>query len=237
MRVAESLISTHTTRRILKVAVFIASLSPFLFEAWSALTDRLGPHAYRIIINDTGRWSLWFITLTLALTPLRRVTSVHELVRYRRMLGLFAFFYSVIHTLTYVAFDRVAGLDLPVGSDAAATVAALTVSTVRDIWDKPFLATGFAAFALMVPLAGTSTSGMIRRLGGATWRRLHRLIYVVAAASLLHHWWPLSDRFRVDQFAVLIGLSLASRAAWLLARSSHVPAVQARPVRQSSSSI
>lgn len=184
--------------------------------------NRLGPHAYRIIIQDTGKWTLWFISFTLMLTPLRRMTSAHGLVRYRRMVGLFAFFYAAIHTLIYVVFDRVAGLDLPAGGHAWPTIGALTVSTVRDIWNKPFLATGFIAFVLMVPLALTSTSGMIRRLGGATWRRLHRLIYVVAIASLLHHWWPLNDRFRVDRFGVLIGLSLAARAPWLRARSSHL---------------
>jgi methionine sulfoxide reductase heme-binding subunit len=218
--------------RALKPAVFIASLSPFLFDACAAITNRLGPHAYRVIIEDTGRWSLWFITLTLALTPLRRLTSAHGLVRYRRMLGLFAFFYGAVHTLTYVVFDRVAGLDVPLGADASSTIGALTLSTVYDIWDKPFLATGFVAFVLMVPLAATSTSGMIRRLGGTTWRRLHQLIYVVAIASLLHHWWPLTDRFRVDRFGLLIGMSLLARAVWLRARPSHAPPATARPVRQ-----
>jgi len=223
------MISTPTTRRVLKSAVFIASLSPFLFDACSALTGRLGPHAYRVIIQDTGKWSLWFITLTLALTPLRRLTSAHGLVRYRRMVGLFAFFYGAMHTLTYVVFDRVAGLDLPLDSDASSTIGALTVSTVHDIWDKPFLAIGVAAFVLMVPLAGTSTSGMIRRLGGTTWRRLHRLIYVVAIASLLHHWWPLTDHFRVDRFGVLIGISLVARGVvWLRARRHTSVGVSAR---------
>jgi sulfoxide reductase heme-binding subunit YedZ len=216
----------------LKPAVFVASLSPFLFDACAAVMNRLGPHAYRVIIDDTGTWSLWFITLTLALTPLRRLTSAHGLVRYRRMLGLFAFFYGTIHALTYLVFDRVAGLDVPVGADASSTIGAQTVSTRHDIWDIPILATGVVAFVLMVPLAVTSTSGMIRRLGGTTWRRLHRLIYVVAVASLLHHWWPLTDRFRIDRFGVLIGVSLVARAAWLRARPSHVPPGTARPVRQ-----
>jgi len=218
----------RVTRRLLKPVVFIASLSPFLFDAGAAVMNRLGPHAYRVIIEDTGTWSLWFITLTLVLTPLRRLTSAHGLVRYRRMMGLFAFFYGAVHTLTYVVFDRFAGLDVPSDADASSTIGALTVSTVRDIWDKPFLAMGFVAFVLMVPLAGTSTSGMIRRLGGTTWRRLHRFIYVVAMASLLHHWWPLTDRFRVDRFGLLIGMSLLARAAWLRAPPSHVPRVPAR---------
>jgi methionine sulfoxide reductase heme-binding subunit len=231
------MISPYTTRRILKPAVFIASLSPFLFDACSAVMNRLGPHAYRVIIVDTGNWSLWLITLTLAVTPLRRLTSAHELVRYRRMIGLFAFFYGAIHTLTYLVFDRVAGLDLPAGADASSTIRALTVSTVRDILDKPFLALGLAAFVLMVPLAFTSTPGMIRRLGGARWRWLHRLIYVVAIASLLHHWWPLTDRFRVDRFGVLIGMSLIARAVWLRGRSSRVPLAQPHSVQQPSSSV
>lgn len=215
-------------RAVLKPAVFAASLVPFLFDVVAVATNRLGPHPYRIIIQDSGEWTLWFLAFTVVLTPLRRVTSAHWLVRYRRMLGLFSFFYAAVHTLTYVVFDRLAVVDASGGGDMTSVVGALVVSTARDVWDKPFLAIGVLAFALMVPLAVTSTSAMIRVIGGANWRRLHRLVYVVAIASLLHHWWPLGDRFHADRYGLLIGAALAARLAWFARRRTHMRAAVER---------
>ena len=204
---------TRTARFVLKPIVFAASLAPLALDAWTMVRRFPDPHPYRMLVTDTGVWTLWFIGFTLALTPLRRLTSWHWLTMFRRMFGLFAFFYATLHTLVYLAYYPVAELDPSIGLMSVAGVAGVTSLAVRDIFGKPFLAIGVAAVAVMAPLAATSTSGMIRRLGGRSWRRLHRLVYAAAILSLLHHWWPLGDRFRVDGYTLLIGLSLAYRAA------------------------
>lgn len=205
----------HIARVVGKPAVFAACLSPMVFEAIDAYHHRLGNDPYRSIIRDTGVWSLWLLCCVLALTPARRLTSWTWLTMFRRMLGLFAFFYGALHTLTYLLFDRFAGLDFSGSPGAFSMMAALTADTVRDVASKPFLLIGTAAFAAMVPLAATSTPGMIRRVGGRRWRRLHRAVYAVAVLSLLHHWWPLADRFHVlDRYAILIVPALAYRAWW-----------------------
>jgi sulfoxide reductase heme-binding subunit YedZ len=218
------IMSAHTRRTVLKLAVFIASLSPLALDVFAFVGHHLGRDPYRAVIRDTGVWSLWFLCFTLALTPLRRATAWHELVRFRRMLGLFAFFYGTVHTLAYVVFDRVAGLALPDGLVSWSAAAELTASTARDVWEKPFLAIGLAAFVAMVPLAATSTSEMIRRVGGQRWRQLHRLVYAVAVGSLIHHWWPLPDRLRVDIYGLLIGASFLFRIGWAYRGSMRIPA-------------
>jgi sulfoxide reductase heme-binding subunit YedZ len=136
------------------------------------------------------------------------------------MLGLFAFFYGTIHFLTYLLFDRFSWLDFPNGLVSWTAAADFTRSTGRDILARPFLAIGFAAFLVMAPLAVTSTPGMIRRLGGRRWRRLHRFVYVAAVTGLLHHWWPLADRLRLDAYGLFIGTSIAFRIYWARMRTS-----------------
>lgn len=205
----------HTVRVVLKPAVFIACLTPVAFEVTDFVHHQLGNDPYRSIIRDTGAWSLWLLGFTLALTPVRRITSWNSVAMFRRMLGLFAFFYAALHTLTYVVFDRFAGLEYA-GHPGALSILAMLVSyTGQDIAHKAFLLIGTAAFMAMLPLAATSTPGMIRRVGGRQWRWLHRAVYPVAMLSLLHHWWPLADRFRVvDRYAVVIVPSLAFRVWW-----------------------
>jgi methionine sulfoxide reductase heme-binding subunit len=201
------------TRRILKSAIVVAGLLPIAFDISAVLRHRLGPDPYRALMTDSGVWCLWFLAFTLGVTPFRRLTWLAAVATLRRTLGLLAFFYATLHAALYVVFDRYAGLDDDGG--LVSTVMALTISTARDIATKPFLAIGVVAFAAMIPLAATSTRPMARHLGGKRWRMLHRLVYGVAIASLLHHWWPLASRFHLaDRFALVIVPSLLLRVLW-----------------------
>ncbi len=199
------------TRRIWKPLVFAASLSPVAFMAWDALT-KINASPFNAIVRNTGFWSLRFLCLTLAITPLRWLTGWHSLVKFRRMLGLFGFFYAAVHTAAYVVFDCVAKLDVPARA-VPSTAAVHTLSAIGADLVRPFFAIGLAAFVLMTPLAATSTVGMIRRLGGRRWQALHRLAYPAAVASVLHTYWPLTARApRYALFLCIIFLLRVGRA-------------------------
>jgi len=192
----------------LKPAVFAASLAPLAWLAWGAARGALGANPIETITHETGTWTLRFLVATLAVTPLRRLSGRNELIRYRRMLGLFAFFYACLHLLTYVWLDQFfdwAGM-------------------VKDVAKRPFITAGLSAFALLVPLAVTSTAGMIRRLGGRAWRRLHRLAYAAAAMGVVHYWWLVkADTRRPRNYAVILAALLLIRL-WVYAKarlSSH----------------
>ena len=163
------------TRWLLKPVVFVASLAPAVYLGlqvlkalgyltWSAVAD-LSANPLSDVTNGTGDWTIRFVCIALAVTPVRRLTGWNTVIRFRRMLGLFAFFYATLHFLTYVGLDRLAGLDFPNGIVSFTTVRLLTVSIAADIYKRPFITIGFTGFVLMVPLALTSTAGMIRRLG------------------------------------------------------------------------
>src|SRR5436309_10344575 len=156
--------SERTIRFVLKPIVFIVSLGPVAWLVWAALTGNLSANPLSDLTNETGVWTLRFLCITLAITPLRRMTGWNSLIRFRRMLGLFAFFYGTLHFLTYVIVDRFAGLDFPDGIVAWRTLRDLAVSVGQDIAKRPFITVGFTGWTLMVPLALTSTAGMIRRL-------------------------------------------------------------------------
>jgi sulfoxide reductase heme-binding subunit YedZ len=144
-------------------------------------------------------------------------------IRFRRMLGLFAFFYGSLHLLTYLLADRLASLDLPAGIVAWQTVGALANATLPDVLKRPFITVGFASWLCMLPLALTSTAGMIRRLGGRRWQLLHRLTYVAAAAAVLHYWWLVkADVRRPETYALVVGLLFIFRA-WWWGRSARAP--------------
>ena len=149
-----------TTTKVLKSIAFVAALGPAAYLAYGVFADALGANPIDAITDETGTWTLRFLVLTLLVTPLRRTTGWNALVRYRRMLGLFAFFYGTLHFLTYIWLDQF----FDVGE------------IVKDIAKRPFITVGFTAFVLMVPLALTSTAGWIRRLGGRKWNLLHRLV-------------------------------------------------------------
>jgi sulfoxide reductase heme-binding subunit YedZ len=155
-----------------KLIVFVAALYPLARIVLLGATDGLGANPIEFITRSTGLWTLVYLCITLAITPARRLTGVNALLRFRRMLGLYAFFYAVLHFTTYLWFDK--------WFDAAAIV--------KDIGKRPFITVGFAAFVLLIPLAVTSPKAMVRRLG-RRWQTLHRAIYVIATLAILHFWW------------------------------------------------
>src|SRR5215470_20008699 len=181
--------SDRVVRFAVKPIVFAASLGPFAWLVWAALTGNLSANPLSDLTNETGVWTLRFVCITLALTPLRRLTSWNWAIRFRRMTGLFAFFYGSLHFLTYVIADRFAGLDFPDGIVAVSTLRNLAKSVGEDIYKRPFITIGFTAWLTMLPLALTSTAGSIRRLGGRRWNRLHRLVYLTATLGVVHYWW------------------------------------------------
>lgn len=155
-----------------KVLVFINSLIPLILLLLDVYRRNVGPNPLDFVTKTTGMLTLVFLTLTLAITPLRKIFGLNMLVKFRRMLGLFAFFYGSLHFLTYIWFDRLFNI----------------TSTVQDIARRPFILVGLTGFLLMVPLAATSTNQMIKRLGGRRWAKLHRLIYLSGVAGVLHFW-------------------------------------------------
>ncbi len=196
---------------VLKPAVFLAGLGPAAWLVYAALTGNLSVNPLEDITHETGLWAIRFICVTLAVTPLRRISGWNDVIRFRRMLGLFAFFYGTLHFLIYIIADRFAALDFPDGIVAWSTVRNLAASVGEDIYKRPFITIGFTAFVCMVPLALTSTAGMIRRLGGRRWRALHRLIYVTGVAAVVHYWWLVKadvtdPRFYAIIVAVLLGI-------------------------------
>lgn len=196
----------------IKPLVFLASLGPATWLVWAALTGNLSANPLSDITNETGVWALRFVCITLAMTPLRRLTGWNGVIRFRRMTGLFAFFYGTLHFLTYVIADRFAGLDFPDGIVAWSTLRNLAASVGEDIYKRPFITIGFTAWLTMVPLAVTSTAGMIRRLGGRRWNLLHRLVYATAIAGVVHYWWLVkADISRPRIYALVVALLLGFR--------------------------
>lgn len=179
----------------LKAALFAVCLLPLARLLWLALNDGLGANPIEFVTRSTGTWTLVALLVTLAVTPLRRLTGWTALIRYRRMLGLYAFFYASLHFLTYLWWDQF--------FDWAAIG--------KDVVKRPFVTAGFTAFVLMVPLAITSTDAMMRRLG-RRWRSLHRLVYAVAVAAVIHYIWLVKkDLTQPMLFAAVLALLLALR--------------------------
>lgn len=188
--------SARLIRFVIKPAVFAASLGPLGVLVFGAFTGGLGANPIEAITHGTGDWTLRFLLLTLAVTPLRTLTRWNPLVRFRRMFGLFAFFYASLHLLTYVWLDKFFSWR----------------EIARDIPRRPFITMGFLAFVVLVPLAATSTAGMIRRMGGRAWRRLHRLVYLSAIAGVVHYWWLVkADVSRPRLYAMALAVLLGSR--------------------------
>jgi sulfoxide reductase heme-binding subunit YedZ len=160
-------------KRMVKPAVFLVCLVPAALLAYNFFSGNLSFNPIDDLTGVTGRWTLRFLLITLAVTPARRLTGFNPLVRFRRMMGLFTFFYALLHVSVFVVFDFF--------FDFAAML--------RDIPQRPFITAGFIAFASMAPLALTSTNGWIRRLGGKRWQMLHRLVYVSGVAGAVHYFW------------------------------------------------
>lgn len=207
-------------RWVVKPIVFLAALVPFAYLAWRAYNGNLTADPLTKVTNDTGIWTLRFVVLTLALTPVRRLTGWNALVRFRRMIGLFAFFYGSLHFLTYLVGDRFASLDFPDGFVALSTVRNLLASIWEDIAKRPYITVGFIAFVSMIPLALTSTKGWIRRLGGRSWQRIHRLVYLTGIAGVTHYWWRVkADTSNPAVYALIVALLLGFRLALSLKKS------------------
>ena len=195
--------------------MFLAALGPFFYLVWAALTGNLSANPLADLTNETGVWTLRFVALTLAITPLRKITGWNTFIKFRRMVGLYAFFYGTLHLLTYVIADRFAGLDFPDGMLALSTVRNLAKSVGQDIYKRPFITIGFSTWLSMAPLAVTSTAGWIRRLGGKRWNRLHRLVYLTATLGVLHYWWLVkADVSRPLTYGAVVGTLLAARVFW-----------------------
>ena len=204
----------------MKLLVFAAALVPFAHLIWRGFNGGLTADPLVEITNQTGLWTLRFVVITLAITPIRRVTGWNPIIRFRRMLGLFAFFYSVLHFLTYLVGDRFASLDFPDGFVAWSTLVNLLASIWEDVAKRPYITVGFIAFVTMIPLALTSTTGWIRRLGGRNWQRLHRLIYATGIAGVLHYLWRVkADTLHPLVYAGIVSLLLCYRLALAFRKS------------------
>ena len=170
---------TQQRRWVFKPIVWILCLAPLGLLIYDGFTDNLTANPIEKITNTTGIWTLRLIVATLAITPLRWLTGINQLVNYRRLIGLFAFFYGTIHFIIYVVTTFfIEGFS---NFDASGLGA--------DLVERPYITAGFTAFVLMIPLAITSTAGWIRRMGGKKWNLLHRLIYITALAAVLHYFW------------------------------------------------
>jgi sulfoxide reductase heme-binding subunit YedZ len=181
-----------------KPLVFLLCLTPFALLLWRALAGGLGPNPVEEVIHVTGSWALRLLLATLAVTPLRRLTGWPWLVRFRRMLGLFVFFYAALHFSAYLVLDRALVWD----------------DIVADLTERPYIMVGFAALVLLVPLAATSTRGWVRRLG-RRWQTLHRAVYVIAVLGVLHFLWLVkADTLEPLIDGAVLALLLAFRVPW-----------------------
>jgi methionine sulfoxide reductase heme-binding subunit len=202
-----------TVVRGLKVLVFLACLGPASVLLWKGFHEQLGANPVDVITRSTGRWTLTFLLITLAVTPLRKLSSSPWVVRFRRMLGLFAFFYGSLHLMTYIWLDKFFDVH----------------AMLHDIAKRKFITAGMTAWSLLLPLALTSTAGWIRRLGGKRWQRLHRLIYFSATAGVIHFIWLVkADLRRPLTYGAILATLLAYRgASWLATRTRSRALAQA----------
>jgi methionine sulfoxide reductase heme-binding subunit len=194
---------------VAKPLVFLICLIPFAWLVFRVITQDLGANPQEALIRATGDWTLRFLCIVLAVTPLRTISNTPQLARFRRMLGLFVYFYVVIHLLSYSWFDM--------GFDVA--------DIAKDIYKRPFILVGFAAFVLLTPLALTSFNRAIKTLGAKRWQLLHKLVYVIAGLGILHFFWMRSgknDFNEVFVYAAILGVLLGWRVVqWLKKRQKN----------------
>jgi len=187
-----------------KLVVFLLCLSPLAYLGWRAYRGELTANPVEFIQHFTGDWTLRFLLITLCITPLRKLLNLPDLIRFRRMLGLFAFSYVCLHFLTYIGPDQAFNLG----------------GMWKDVAKRPFVTVGFLGFLLLIPLALTSTKGWIRRLGGKRWQALHRLIYVIALCGVVHYYWLVKSDHRLP---LLYGAFLAMLLLYRLGNSLLKP--------------
>jgi methionine sulfoxide reductase heme-binding subunit len=196
---------------LLKIVVWALCLSPVSLLAWKGTHDLLGANPLSVITLSTGHWTLYLLLITLSISPLRKITRMNWLIRFRRPLGLFAFFYGCLHLMTYLWFDKFFDVH----------------EIVKDIYKRPFITAGMTAWLLMFPLALTSTAASIRWLGGKRWQALHRLAYASAIAAVVHFWWLVKrDLTRPEIMAAILVALLGFRIVERI--------VSARPARANS---
>ena len=187
----------------IKGAVFVLALVPLLRMVYLTVTGQL-VDPLEFITRGTGDWTLYFLCMVLAVTPLRKLSGWNWLIKLRRMLGLYVFFYGFLHFMTFLWFDHFFDLQ----------------EMWKDVLKRPFITVGFTAFVLLIPLAVTSTNGMIKRLGGKRWQWLHKLVYVLAPLAILHFWWMKAGKHNFTQpiiFGSVLGLLLLARLYWWVA--------------------
>ena len=195
----------------IKSVLFVLALVPVALLAWNTIAGRF-VEPLEAITRGTGDWVLYLLCITLAITPLRRLTGWNWVLKLRRMAGLFAFFYACLHFLAFLWFDHFFDL----------------AEMWKDVVKRPFITVGFIAFVLLIPLAATSTNGMIKRLGGRRWRWLHRLIYVIAPLGILHFWWMKAGKNDFAEpilFGVIVALLLGLRVYWARSKVPAAPRV------------
>jgi len=199
--------------RYLKPVLFLACLAPLAILAWRGFHGGLGANPIEFITHATGDWTLRFLLITLSITPLRKLTRQYWLIGWRRMLGLFAFFYGTLHLMTWLWLDKFFDPH----------------EMLADIVKRRFITAGMTGFALMIPLALTSTRWAIRKLGGKRWQMLHRLIYFSAAAGVIHYIWLVKADLRKPlEYGAILAVLLAYRVvAWLSTRAATGPRVKA----------
>jgi sulfoxide reductase heme-binding subunit YedZ len=213
-----SLLRKFLARKQAKALVFLLSSVPFLILVWRSFRGDLTANPVEFYQHQTGDWTLRFLIFTLCITPFRKLLVLPELIRFRRMLGLFAFFYVCLHFLTYL------------GPDQSFNVAGM----LKDVVKRPFITVGFAAFVLLIPMAMTSTAGWIRRLGGKRWQALHRSIYVCAVLGVIHYYWLVKSDVRKPLFyGLLVGILLIWRLLNWFSKRSQPAVTQVRPVQTS----
>lgn len=184
--------------RVLKPILFLLSLLPFAFLVGRLLTDTLGTNPVETLTETTGEWTLNFLIITLLITPLRKISGWHGLVKLRRMFGLYSFFYALLHVLIYIIFEH--SLDI--------------FAIIEDIIERPFILVGFVSFLMLLPLALTSTNKMIKRLGGRKWQQLHRLIYPLTVGGALHFLWLAESKADISSpliYLIIISMLLLLR--------------------------
>lgn len=184
----------------IKAAIFLLALVPLARMVWLTVSGQL-VEPLEFITRGTGDWTLYFLCITLTVTPLRRLSKMNWLVKLRRMFGLYAFFYAFLHFMTFFWFDHF--------FDVA--------EMFRDVAKRPFILVGFTAFVLLIPLAATSTNAMIKRLGSKRWIWLHRLIYLIAPLGILHFWWMRAGKSNFTEpfiFGVIVAVLLGARVYW-----------------------
>lgn len=199
--------------RVAKALAFVLCLVPFAWLLWRVAVNDLGTNPIETLNRYTGDWTLRFLLITLAVTPLRRLTGWLWLARWRRMIGLYAFFYATVHFLTYALIDQF--FDFP--------------AILQDIAKRPFITLGFACFVLLIPLAATSTNAMVRRLGGQRWQRLHRLVYVIAIGGVIHFLWLVKSDIREPLiYAAILTVLLGHRLYYRWRRNAVAAGVVTR---------